>query len=386
MVVVFFGTPQFAVPTLSHLLASRHPVCGVVTQPDRPRGRGQKVSDAPVKALAVERGVRVIQPERLKDPAIGDTLRAWDPDIGVVVAYGRLIPDRLLEIPRQGMINVHASLLPKYRGAAPVHRAVIAGEAVTGVTVMRVATQLDSGDMFARATRAIDADETSEAVERDLSELGARVLLDGYQSAGIIPVDVTALGVDFFVGGCLKWLCGGPGTAFLYTRPDMPAVQPRYTGWFSHRSPFAFDIGVPEPRGDAMRMMNGTPSIPAFYAAIPGLDIIRAVGVSRIRAASVEMTARVLALADQYGFPSMASRNPDRLAGTVAVNPPDALAVSRALKARDFVVDYRPGVGIRVSPHFYNTVDEIDRLMAEMASIVREKTYDTAAPTRSVVT
>jgi len=178
MVVLFFGTPQFAVPTLSHLLASRHRVCGVVTQPDRPRGRGQKVSDAPVKALAVERGVRVIQPERLKDPAIGDTLRAWDPDIGVVVAYGRLIPDRLLEIPRQGMINVHASLLPKYRGAAPIHRAVIAGEAVTGVTVMRVATQLDSGDMFARVTRPIDADETSEAVERDLSELGARLLLE----------------------------------------------------------------------------------------------------------------------------------------------------------------------------------------------------------------
>ena len=138
MVVVFFGTPQFAVPTLSHLLASRHPVCGVVTQPDRPRGRGQKVSNAPVKALAVGRGIPVVQPERLNDPAIADTLRSWDPDIGVVVAYGRLIPDRLLEIPRQGMINVHASLLPKYRGAAPVHRAVIAGEAVTGVTVMRV--------------------------------------------------------------------------------------------------------------------------------------------------------------------------------------------------------------------------------------------------------
>jgi methionyl-tRNA formyltransferase len=178
MVVVFFGTPQFAVPTLRHLLASRHRVCGVVTQPDRPRGRGQKVSDAPVKALAVERGVRVIQPDRLKDPAIADTLRAWAPDIGVVVAYGRLIPDRLLEIPRQGMINVHASLLPRYRGAAPVHRAVIAGEAVTGVTVMRVATQLDSGDMFARVIRPIDADETSEAVERDLSELGARLLLE----------------------------------------------------------------------------------------------------------------------------------------------------------------------------------------------------------------
>jgi kynureninase len=223
-------------------------------------------------------------------------------------------------------------------------------------------------------------------IVRRAHEAGAQVLLDGYQSAGIIPVDVTALGVDFFVGGCLKWLCGGPGTAFLYTRPDVPAVQPRFTGWFSHRAPFAFDIGAPEPRGDAMRMMNGTPSIPAFYAAIPGLDIIRAVGVSRIRAASVKMTERVLTLADQYGFPSMAARDPDRLAGTVAVNPPDALAVSRALKARDFVVDYRTGVGIRVSPHFYNTTEEIDRLMAEMASIVQHRAYDTGPTTTSVVT
>jgi len=178
MVVVFFGTPPFAVPTLSHLLASRHRINGVVTQPDRGRGRGQKISDAPVKALAVERSIPVIQPERLRDPAVADTLRSWTPDIGVVVAYGRLIPDSLLDIPRHGMINVHASLLPKYRGAAPVHRAVINGEGVTGVTVMRVATQLDAGDMFARATKAIGPEETSEEAERELAQLGATLLVN----------------------------------------------------------------------------------------------------------------------------------------------------------------------------------------------------------------
>jgi len=178
MVVAFFGTPQFAVPTLRRLVESRHRVCGVVTQPDRPRGRGQKVTVAPVKAMAIERGIPVIQPERLKEPGVAGTLRAWAPDIGVVAAYGRLIPDSLLGIPRHGMINVHASLLPKYRGAAPVHRAVIDGETATGVTIMRVATLLDTGDMFARVTRTIDPDETSEAVERDLSELGATLLLD----------------------------------------------------------------------------------------------------------------------------------------------------------------------------------------------------------------
>jgi methionyl-tRNA formyltransferase len=178
MVVVFFGTPQFAVPTLERLLDSRHRVCGVVTQPDRPRGRGQKVTDAPVKALAGQRGLPIIQPVRLKDPSVADTLRAWQPDIGVVVAYGRIIPESLLEVPRFGMINVHASLLPKYRGAAPVHRAVIAGEAETGVTIMRVAPELDAGDMFARVIRPVGPDETSDVVESDLSDMGARLLLD----------------------------------------------------------------------------------------------------------------------------------------------------------------------------------------------------------------
>ena len=218
-------------------------------------------------------------------------------------------------------------------------------------------------------------------------EAGALVVLDGYQSAGIIPVDVTALGVDFFVGGCLKWLCGGPGNAFLYTRPGLRrTLRPRLTGWFAHRAPFSFDTGALEPRDDAMAMMNGTPAIPAYYAALPGLEIVAAAGVDRIRAKSMRMTARVLDLAGRHGFPSLAPRDPDRLAGTVAVNPPDALQVSRALKARDFIVDFRPGVGIRVSPHFYNTADEIDSLMAEMARIVRHRDYDPGAAARSVVT
>jgi kynureninase len=261
-------------------------------------------------------------------------------------------------------------------------------------------------DLTVRADRILDAiDERTAVVAlshvlfktstiidpapivRRAHDVGALVILDGYQSAGIIPVNVAALGVDFMVGGCLKWLCGGPGTAFLYTRPDLRSrLQPRFTGWFAHRAPFSFDIGTLVPRDDAMRMMNGTPSIPAYYAAIPGLDIIAAVGVERIRANSKRMTARVFELAARYGFPSVASRDPERLAGTVAVDPPDALQVSRALKARDFIVDFRPGVGIRVSPHFYNTMSEIDRLMAEMAHIVEHKDYDAGAQARSVVT
>jgi methionyl-tRNA formyltransferase len=177
MVVVFFGTPQFAVPTLRRLLDSTHSVAGVITQPDRPRGRGQKITHAPVKALALERGIPVSQPDRLKPPEVADTLRGWQADLGVVAAYGRIIPEHLLTIPRLGMINVHASLLPKYRGAAPVHRAVINGDSQTGVTIMRVVKELDAGGMFAKVTRPIRPDETSDVVETTLSEMGAELLV-----------------------------------------------------------------------------------------------------------------------------------------------------------------------------------------------------------------
>jgi len=175
--IVFFGTPEFAVPTLRHLVASPHSVCGVVTQPDRPRGRGQKVTDAPVKVFAVQQAIPIFQPERLRDASVVDTLSSWRADLGVVAAYGKLIPESLLALPRFGMINVHASLLPKYRGAAPVHRAVIDGEPVTGVTIMRVVKALDAGAMLAKVTRSIGPDETSDVVEHDLAELGASLLL-----------------------------------------------------------------------------------------------------------------------------------------------------------------------------------------------------------------
>ncbi|MBI2829384.1 MAG: methionyl-tRNA formyltransferase [Acidobacteria bacterium] len=175
--IVFLGTPRFAVPTLQKLLASRHQLCGVVTRPDRPRGRGQRVSDSPIKALAVERGLPLLQPERLSDPSFAATLREWEPDLGVVAAYGKLIPEQILSLPRLGMINVHASLLPKYRGAAPVQRAVIDGERETGVTIMRIEKMLDAGAMFAKVARPIGPDETSDVVERDLAQMGADLLL-----------------------------------------------------------------------------------------------------------------------------------------------------------------------------------------------------------------
>jgi methionyl-tRNA formyltransferase len=190
MVIVFFGTPQFAVPSLAHLIASRHTVAGVVTQPDKPRGRGQKVIEPPVKALAAAHGIPVFQPERLRGPDILATIARWKPDLGVVAAYGKMIPEELLRLPRLGMINVHASLLPKYRGAAPVQRAIIAGERATGVTIMQVARALDAGDMLGMVERPIAAAESSEEVERDLAERGARLLIetiDRLEAGAITP-------------------------------------------------------------------------------------------------------------------------------------------------------------------------------------------------------
>ena len=177
MRVVFFGTPQFAVPSLEQLIQSAHDVVGVVTQPDRPRGRGQKVTDAPVKVTAVQHGLPVFQPARLRDPEVKETLTRWAPELGVVAAYGKLLPESVLNLPRFGMINVHASLLPRYRGAAPVQRAVIDGMPETGVTIMRMVLDLDAGGMFAKVMRPIGSDETSDIVERDLAHLGASLLL-----------------------------------------------------------------------------------------------------------------------------------------------------------------------------------------------------------------
>ena len=176
--IVYFGTPEFAVPTLRTLIHSSHQVAAVVSQPDRPRGRGQHLTPTATKVLAESHGVRVLQPERIKDEGFLPTIAALEPDLGVVAAYGKLLPDALLQIPKLGMVNVHASLLPRWRGAAPVHRAVIAGDRETGVTIMRVVKELDAGPMFAKVTRTIGADETSPEVERDLAESGAALLLE----------------------------------------------------------------------------------------------------------------------------------------------------------------------------------------------------------------
>ena len=175
--IVFFGTPAFAVPSLDAIITSGHPVVGLVSQPDRPKGRGQQLQATPTKIVARTHGIPVIQPTKIKEEAFLQQIRDLRPDLGVVVAFGRILPDALLAIPRLGMINVHASVLPRYRGAAPIQRAVLAGDGETGVTIMRVETEMDAGATFAVGRVPIPPDATSGDMEVTLSKLGAQLLV-----------------------------------------------------------------------------------------------------------------------------------------------------------------------------------------------------------------
>ena len=178
MKIVFAGTPDFAVPTLQALLDSKHELCAVYTQPDRPAGRGRKLTPSPVKTLAIQQDIPVFQPENFKQPADRETLRELNADLMVVVAYGLILPQAVLDIPHQGCINVHGSLLPRWRGAAPIHRALMAGDTSTGITIMKVIKKLDAGDMLYKATCPITSKDTSSTLHDQLATMGAQGLLE----------------------------------------------------------------------------------------------------------------------------------------------------------------------------------------------------------------
>ena len=200
--------------------------------------------------------------------------------------------------------------------------------------------------------------------------MGAVVSLDAYHSVGVLPVDVYALGADFLTGGVLKWLCGGPGGCFLWARPEVSAsVAPSLTGWQAHRHPFAFEPEMSYADG-AWRWLGGTPVIPALFAATAGPQLLREAGMDAVRAKSLRQTARLIELADARGFPLTVAREPSRRGGTVAFDVPHAREVAQALLARDVIVDYRPGAGIRVAPHFYTSDEELDAAVQAIDEIL----------------
>jgi kynureninase len=217
------------------------------------------------------------------------------------------------------------------------------------------------------------------AITRRAHEVGAMIIADLYQSAGTVPVNVRELGVDFATGGSVKWLCGGPGAGYLYVRRDLwGKLQPRLTGWAAHAQPFAFSTEHDYATG-MHRFLNGTPNVPAMYAAQSGYEIINEIGVENIRAKSIRQTARLIGLAEEAGFAINSPKNPADRGGTVSIDVPNAYEVTKELLRRDYLVDYRPGAGIRVAPHFYTKDEELDLIIREIQTLSEPTRKNTAA-------
>jgi kynureninase len=225
-----------------------------------------------------------------------------------------------------------------------------------------------------------------DAICRHAHAAGALVSLDAFHAVGVLPVDVAASGADFLTGGVLKWLCGGPGGCFLYANPRSTAnLEPALTGWFAHERPFEFAPEM-EYTHSAYRWLGGTSVVPALYAAIEGPRIVARAGVSAIREKSVRQTSRLIELADARGYRVHAPRDPARRGGTVAIDVPHAYEVAQCLLARDILVDFRPGAGIRVAPHFYTRDDELESAIAAMDEALESGAWEQYATRDSVVT
>lgn len=219
--------------------------------------------------------------------------------------------------------------------------------------------------------------QDAQAIIRRAHEVGAKVVLDCYQSAGTVPIELEKWECDFAVGGSVKWLCGGPGAGYLYVRRDLrDQLEPRITGWAAHEQPFSFEIGPIRYAHDMMRFMHGSPGIPALYAAKTGYEIISKIGIPRIRENSMRQTSRMIECANDLGFRVNSPVDPERRGGTIVVDVPHGKAVCRELNRREILCDYRPGAGIRMSAHFYNKDEELDRALKECREILDSRAYE----------
>jgi kynureninase len=213
--------------------------------------------------------------------------------------------------------------------------------------------------------------QKAEAIVEKAHRVGARVILDVYQGAGTVPMNLAALGVDFAVGGSVKWLCGGPGAGYLYVRPDLaPELEPGIVGWAAHAHPFEFATGAIDYAGAPERFQSGTPNVPALYSCRAGYEIVAEIGVEAIRAKSLRLTRRLIELARTAGFRINTPEDDTERGGAVIIDVPDAAAVAAELIRRGVIVDQRPGAGIRMAPHFYNTLEEVEHAMEVLESLI----------------
>ncbi len=302
-----------------------------------------------LSAMDFTKGRDTVVMTQLDFPSVRYALEALAPRLGA----------RVLVVPSDDGIGIDQQRL---------HAAIDERTALVAVShvLFRSAFILDAAALCAHAHR-----------------MGAVVSLDAYHSVGVLPVEVKESGADFLTGGVLKWLCGGPGGCFVYASPAATErFAPALTGWQAHRRPFAFEETM-EYAGGAARWLGGTPVVPALFAALEGPRILRAATIDAVREKSLRQTARLVALADAAGYRVHAPRDPARRGGTVAFDVPHGAEVAQALLARDVVIDFRPGAGIRVAPHFYTTDDEVERVVPEISEILASgawKAFDGAAP------
>ncbi len=218
--------------------------------------------------------------------------------------------------------------------------------------------------------RSAHLQDVRPAIEK-AHRVGARVVLDLYQAAGAVPVDVAALGCDFAVGGSVKWLCGGPGAGYLYVRPDlMTELAPAVVGWAGHARPFQFEPGPVDYADGLERFQSGTPNVPSLYSARAGYEIVAEVGVPAIREKSLRLTRRLMDAARARDWRLNTPDGDHERGASVVIDVPEGERVAQALIAREVIVDYRPGAGIRLAPHFYSTAEEIDHAVAIMDEVL----------------
>ena len=212
--------------------------------------------------------------------------------------------------------------------------------------------------------------QDAAAVIEKAHRVGAHVILDVYQAAGTVPMNIEKLGADFAVGGSVKWLCGGPGAGYLYVRPDLaPTLEPGDVGWAAHANPFEFTAEAIDYADAPERFQSGTPNVPSLYSARAGYEIVGEIGVPAIRKKSLRLTQRLMELAKDAGFRINTPERDDERGGAVIIDVPNGKAVADELIRREIIVDYRPNAGIRMAPHFYNTLDEIDHAMRTLRDV-----------------
>jgi len=323
---------------------------------DLPRETGDRLG----RILGAPPGSVTMHPNVSTALAVLASCFEWKPPRNRVVLSAEDFPSVLYVWERERRRGADVVLVPSRDGLSISEEDLLA--AIDGRTAV-VCLSL----VFYKTARLLDARPLVEKARRE----GALFFLDAYQGVGTVPLDVGALGVDAVVGGSVKWLCGGPGAAYLYARPEiLPRLEPRVTGWAAHARPFAFEPPPIEYARDARRLANGTPAVPALYAARAGHEIVEAIGVPKIRAKSIRQTEALRRRLEERGLRVVSEADPARRGGSLTVDVPNGAAVVAALAERNVLVDFRPGAGMRVAPHFYTKDEEIEAFVEEISKVL----------------